>query len=182
MGWIILIVVIVLILLWVVSTYNSLIGFRNKVKDNWAQVDVLLKQRADEIPNLVETIKGYTSHEKGTLEAVINARNKAVSATTKDEEMAANGELTQALGKLFALTEAYPDLKANTSFLDLQTKLDDIEKKITFSRQFYNDSVMKYNNKVQMVPSNIVAGIFHFKAEKFFEATAEEKKVPQIKF
>lgn len=182
MGWIILIVVIVLILLWVVSTYNSLIGLKNKVKDNWAQVDVLLKQRADEIPNLVETVKGYTSHEKGTLEAVINARNKAVSATTKDEEMAANGELTQALGRLFALTEAYPDLKANTNFMDLQTKLDEIEKKIAFSRQFYNDIVMKYNNKVQMVPSNIVAGLFHFKEEKFFEATEEEKKVPQVKF
>ena len=120
--WIILIVVAVIVL-YVISTYNGLVVLRNKVKDQWSQIEVQLKRRADLIPNLVETVKGYAAHEKDTLEAVVSARNKAVSATTPEAEMQANGELSQALGRLFALTEAYPDLKANTNFVDLQNQL-----------------------------------------------------------
>lgn len=179
---IVLAIVVVLILLYVAMTYNKLVHLRNLVKDQWAQIDVLLKRRADLIPNLVETVKGYASHEKDTLEAVINARNKAVSATTPEEEMKASGELTGALNRLFALTESYPDLKANTNFLDLQNNLKDTEDKISYARQFYNDAVLKYKNKLEMFPSNIVASIFHFQKEAFFEATESEKEVPKVQF
>ena len=137
MWWIILIIV-VLILLWIMSTYNGLVSLRNRVKDQWAQIDVLLKRRSDLIPNLVETVKGYAKHESGTLEAVINARNKAISATNVHDSAAANGELTQALTHLFALSESYPELKANTNFMELQTNLKDTEDKIASARQFYN--------------------------------------------
>lgn len=181
MGWIIL-AVVVLIIIFVVSNYNSLVKLRNNVKDQWAQIEVLLKRRADLIPNLVETVKGYTKHEKDTLEAVINARNKMVSATTPEEEMKASGELTGALNRLFALTESYPELKANTNFMDLQTNLKETEDKISYARQFYNDSVLKYKNKLEMFPSNLVAMIFGFKPEAFFEASEEDKKNPQVKF
>lgn len=182
MVWIIVIVIILAIVMYLISTYNVLVNLRNRVKDQWAQIDVLLKRRADLIPNLVETVKGYASHEKDTLEAVISARNKAVSATTTEEEMKANGELTQALSRLFALTEAYPDLKANTNFMDLQNNLKESEDKISISRQFYNDTVLKYKNKLEMFPSNIVANIFNFKPEPFFEATDADREVPQVKF
>ena len=164
------------------GTYNGLVKLRNMVKDQWSQIDVLLKRRADLIPNLVETVKGYAKHESGTLEAVIAARNKAVSATTPSDEMKANGELTQALSRLFALTEAYPDLKANTNFTDLQNNLKETEDKISYARQFYNDAVLSYKNKLEMFPSNIVASMFNFKPEQFFEATEAEKEVPQVKF
>lgn len=179
---IIILVIVVLIVMYLVSTYNALVSLRNKVKDQWSQIDVVLKNRCDLIPNVVETVKGYAKHEKDTLEAVINARNKAVSATTKEDEMAANGEVTQALSRLFALSEAYPDLKANTNFLDLQSKLNEVEEKIRFARQFYNDSVLTYKNKLEMFPSNIVANMFGFKPEAFFEATEEERKNVQVKF
>ena len=181
MWWIILIVV-VLIIIWVVSTYNSLINFRNRVKDAWSQIDVQLKRRFDLIPNLVETVKGYTKHESETLENVIKARNSYVSAALPEDQMKADGELTQAISKLFALTESYPDLKANTNFTELQNELNETENKIAMSRQFYNDIVMQYNNKVEMVPSNIVANIFKFKKEAFFEATNTEKENVQVKF
>ena len=181
MGWVIL-VVVVLLVMFVISNYNALVQLRNNVKDQWAQIDVLLKRRADLIPNLVETVKGYTKHEKGTLEAVVNARNKAVSATTPEDEMKANGELTQALTRLFALTESYPELKANTNFMDLQANLKETEDKISYARQFYNDAVLKYRNKLEMFPSNIIASIFGFKPEAFFEATENEKEVPNVKF
>ncbi|MCI8446384.1 MAG: LemA family protein [Bacilli bacterium] len=179
---IVIMVLIVLILLYVASTYNKLVHLRNLVKDQWAQIDVLLKRRADLIPNLVETVKGYAGHEKETLDAVITARNKAVSATTPEEEMKANGELTGALNRLFALTEAYPDLKANTNFLDLQNNLKETEDKIAYARQFYNDAVLKYKNKLEMFPSNLIAGMFNFKPESFFEATEAEKEVPKVQF
>lgn len=179
---IIIAVIVVLILGYLASTYNNLVSLRNKVKDQWAQVDVVLKRRADLIPNLVETVKGYAGHEKETLEAVINARNKAVSATNPHEEMEANGELSQALGRLFALTEAYPDLKANTNFMDLQTNLKETEDKIGFARQFYNDTVLNYQNKIEMFPSNIVASLFGFKPAEFFEATEAEKEAPKVQF
>lgn len=182
MIWIILIVVVILIALYAMTTYNSLVNLRNMVKDQWAQIDVLLKRRADLIPNLVETVKGYASHEKETLDAVITARNKAVTATNPHDEIAANGELTQALGRLFALTESYPDLKANTNFMDLQNNLKDTEDKISFARQFYNDAVLKYKNKIEMFPSNIIASLFKFKPEEFFEANEAEKEVPKVKF
>ena len=182
MVWIVIIVLVVLLVLYVMTTYNGLVKLRNMVKDQWAQIDVLLKRRADLIPNLVETVKGYASHEKETLDAVITARNKAVSATNPHDEIEANGELTQALGRLFALTESYPDLKANTNFMDLQNNLKDTEDKISFARQFYNDAVLKYKNKIEMFPSNIIASLFKFKPEEFFEATEAEKEVPKVQF
>ena len=181
MEWIILIVVVLLII-YTISTYNTLVKLRNNVKDQWSQIDVLLKRRADLIPNLVETVKGYAKHESDTLEAVINARNKAVSATTTEEEMKANGELTNALSRLLAVAESYPELKANTNFMELQSNLRDTEDKIAYARQFYNDSVLKYKNKLEMFPSNIVASIFGFKPEAFFEATEQEKETPKVKF
>ena len=180
--WIVILVLVILLVLYVISTYNGLVQLRNNVKDQWAQIDVLLKRRADLIPNLVETVKGYAKHEKETLDAVITARNKAVSATTPQEEMKADGELTHALTRLFALTESYPDLKANTNFMDLQSNLQEAEDKIAYARQFYNDAVLKYKNKLEMFPSNIVASIFGFKPEAFFEVNENEKVVPNVKF
>lgn len=182
MVWIIIVAVIAVIVLFFVSTYNGLVKLRNMVKDQWAQIDVLLKRRADLIPNLVETVKGYAKHESETLEAVIAARNKAVSAQTPEDEIKANGELSGALSRLFALAESYPDLKANENFTKLQTELSAIEEKIVYSRQFYNDSVLKLNNKIEMFPSNIVAGMFGFKKRQFFEAAAEERQNVKVKF
>ncbi len=181
-GIIIAIVIVVLLLLYVVGTYNSLVSLRNKVKDQWSQIDVVLKNRNDLIPNIVETVKGYAKHEKQTLNDVINARSKATSANTKEEQIKASNEVTQALGRLFALAESYPDLKANENFINLQNKLNEVEEKIRFARQFYNDSVLTYKNKLDMFPSNIVANIFGFKPEAFFEATEEERKNVQVKF
>ena len=178
----VIIAIVVLIAAYLVSTYNSLVSLRNKVKDQWSQVDVLLKRRADLIPNLVETVKGYAGHEKETLDAVITARNKAVNASNQHDEMEANGELSQALGRLLAISEAYPDLKANTNFMDLQNNLKETEDKISFARQFYNDTVLTYQNKIEMFPSNIVASLFGFKAAEFFEATEAEKETPKVQF
>lgn len=181
-GWIILIVVVVLLLLYVVSVYNGLIRLRNKVDDQASQIDVQLKRRFDLIPNLVETVKGYTKHEKETLEGVVNARNAYNTAGSLEDQLKADGELTKAMNKLFALAEAYPDLKANENFMNLQNELTAIEEKIVYSRQFYNDSVLKLNNKIEMFPSNIVAGMFNFKKRQFFEASAEERQNVQVKF
>lgn len=186
MGWIILAIVaaiILILIIYVVSTYNKLVGSRNKVKDQWAQVDVQLKKRVDLIPNLVETVKGYASHEKSTLDAVIKARNAFNSANSVEDEINANNQITGALNKLFALSEAYPDLKANTNFLSLQSDLKDIEEKISFARQFYNDTVLAYNNLIEMFPSNIIAGMFHFKASEFFKVeNNEEREAPKVSF
>ncbi len=179
---IVVIVIIVLILLWFFATYNSLIVLRNRVADQWSQIDVQLKRRADLIPNLVETIKGYAKHEKGTLEDVVKARNTFVSAKSPEEEMKASGELTQALSKLMMLTESYPELKANENFLGLQGDLRDTEDKISTMRQFYNDTVLKYNNKVEMIPSNIVANICHFQKSTFFEINEQERNAPKVSF
>lgn len=182
MIWIILIVV-VLIALVVVGMYNNLIKLRNKVKDQWSQIDVQLKKRADLIPNVVETVKGYANHEKETFENVVKARNNLNNAKSIDEEINANNEITSALTKLFALSESYPELKANDNFLALQKDLKDIEEKISYARQFYNDSVMTYNNKVQMFPSNIIASMFGFKENKFFEIeNVKEKETPKVSF
>lgn len=179
---IVIIVIVVLILGWFIGVYNQLIRLRNKVRNQFSQIDVQLKKRFDLIPNLVETVKGYAKHEKGTLEDVIKARNTYLSASTPEEQLAANGELTSTLNKLFALAENYPDLKANQNFMDLQAQLKEVEDKISYARQFYNDSVMAYNNKIEVVPSNIVAGICGFKPEKLFEATETERDNVKVEF
>ena len=181
MWWIILII-IVLILLYIGSTYNSFVVLRNKVKDQWAQIDVQLKRRFDLIPNLVETVKGYASHEKDTLEAVVKARNEYLSSDTPEGKIAANNDLNKVVTKLFALAESYPELKADASFRELQTTLTETEDKISYARQFYNDVVMKYNNKVEVFPSNIVAGMFGFKTSAYFNATEEERENVKVKF
>ena len=179
---IILIAVVAIIVLFVINTYNTLVGLRNKVKDQWAQIDVQLKRRFDLIPNLVETVKGYAKHESDTLEAVVKARNTYLSASTPEAQMKADGELTQAITKLFALSEAYPELKANENFKQLQSELTTTEDKISYARQFYNDIVMKYNNKIEMFPSNIVAGMFNFKTQAFFEVNEEERQNVKVQF
>ncbi len=178
--------VIVLIIggfLW--ASYNGLVGLRNQVKNAWAQIDVQLKRRYDLIPNLVETVKGYMKHERETLEAVTKARNLAqgMSSAGAGDRAKAEGELSSALSRLLAVVERYPDLKANQNFLALQEELTSTENKISFSRQFYNDSVLRYNNKTHMFPSNIVAGMFKFKAGEFFEVTlAAEREAPKVSF
>ena len=176
-------IVIVILVILVAGAYNGLVSSRNKVKDQWSQIDVQLKKRADLIPNIVETVKGYAKHEKETLEGVIKARNALNTASSVEEEMAANNQITGALNKLFALSEAYPELKANENFMSLQKDLKDVEEKISYARQFYNDSVMTYNNKVQMFPTNIIANIFNFKESKFFEIeNAKDKETPKVSF
>ena len=182
MWWIILIIIVVLILIYLGSTYNSFVVLRNRVKDQWAQIDVQLKRRFDLIPNLVETVKGYASHEKDTLEAVVKARNEYLSSDTPEGKIEANNDLNKVVTKLFALAEAYPELKADTNFRELQTTLTETEDKISYARQFYNDVVMKYNNKVEVFPSNIVAGMFGFKTSAYFNATEEERENVKVKF
>ncbi|NMA50322.1 MAG: LemA family protein [Mollicutes bacterium] len=176
------IIVVVVLVIYIISVRNSLVVARNKVKDQWSQIDVQLKRRFDMIPNLVETVKGYAKHEKDTLEDIIKARNSYLSAKVPDEQMKANGELTGAISKLFALAESYPDLKANENFLQFQSDLKETEDKISYARQFYNDSVLMYNNKCELFPSNIVASMFHFTKENFFEASDVEKENVNVKF
>jgi len=174
-----------LLLIFAWSSYNGLVRLRNQVKNAWAQIDVQLKRRHDLIPNLMETVKGYMKHERETLEAVTEARNLAQKAigTGVGAQGKAEGELTGALSRLLAVVENYPDLKANQNFLALQEELASTENKISFSRQYYNDSVLSYNNKIQMVPSNIIAGMFGFKTGEFFEVTvAAEREVPKVSF
>ena len=182
MWWIILIIIVVLILIYLGSTYNTFVVLRNRVKDQWAQIDVQLKRRFDLIPNLVETVKGYASHEKDTLEAVVKARNDYLSSDTPEGKIEANNDLNKVVTKLFALAESYPELKADTNFRELQTTLTETEDKISYARQFYNDVVMKYNNKVEVFPSNIVAGMFGFKTSAYFNATEEERENVKVKF
>lgn len=179
--WIVVGIVVVLLII-VAATYNSLVVLRNKKDDQWSQIDVQLKRRADLIPNLVETVKGYAKHESSTLEEVIQARNSFVSSKTPEEEMKNSNMLTEAVSKLFALAESYPDLKANQNFLSLQNDLKDTEEKIALARQFYNDTVLTYNNKVQTVPTNIVASLFGFQKAEFFEIQESEKETPKVSF
>ena len=184
-GTIILLVIVavtVILIFWYFSTYNSLITLRNRKDDQFSQIDVQLKRRADLIPNIVETVKGYAKHESDTLEGVIKARNAYNTASTNEDKMKASGEITSALNKLFALSEAYPDLKANTNFMSLQNDLKETEDKISAARQFYNDTVLTYNNKVETVPSNIVANIAGFKKSEFFQIDEKEKEAPKVKF
>jgi LemA protein len=177
--------IVVILIIILASTYNGLVNLRNQVKNAWAQIDVQLKRRHDLIPNLVETVKGYMAHERQTLEAVTQARNLAqsLSSAGAGERAKAEGELSSALARLLAVAENYPNLKANQNFLALQEELTSTENKISFSRQFYNDSVLRYNNKTQMFPSNVIAGMFAFKAGEFFETAAPaEREAPKVSF
>jgi len=183
-AWVIIGIVVVFIL-WFVFIFNGLVRLRNQVKNAWAQIDVQLKRRHDLIPNLVETVKGYKDFERATLEAVTKARNVAQQAVGQGvgAQAKAEGELSGALTRLLAVVESYPDLKANQNFLALQEQLTSTENKISFSRQFYNDSVLNYNNKTQMFPSNIVAAMTGFKQGEFFEVKEEaERAVPKVSF
>ena len=174
---------VLLFLLWVAGAYNALIRLRNQLENAWAQIDVQLKRRHDLIPNLVETVKGYAAHERRTLENVIQARNMAVAAKGVSERAEAENFLTGTLKSLFAIAEAYPNLKADQNFLRLQEELTSTENKVAFSRQFYNDSVMNFNTRIEMFPTNIIAGIFNFTRREFFEVKAEAERVaPQVKF
>ena len=180
---IVLIVIIAVVALFLISIYNSLVKLRNQVKNAWSQIDVQLKRRHDLIPNLIETVKGYMTHERDTLENITKARSQAVAAEGVGDKAKAEGELTSALGKFNLVVENYPDLKANQNFLSLQEELTSTENKISISRQNYNDQVLFYNNKIQMFPSNIVAGMFQFNEEEFFEIEDEkEKVVPKVSF
>ena len=175
--------VLVVLAVWVVGMYNGLVGLRNRVKNAWAQIDVQLKRRHDLIPNLVETAKGYMKHERETLENITKARNLASQASGVGEQGRAEGQLSQAMGNFFLVVENYPELKANENFLALQEELTSTENKIGFSRQFYNDETMQFNNKIQMFPSNIIAGMFNFKEAEFFEIEeAAERAVPKVGF
>ena len=182
----VLIALVIIGILWFVAAYNGLVGLRNSVKNAWSQIDVQLKRRYDLIPNLVNTVKGYAAHEKGVFENVAKARSACMQASTAgnvQELGKAENFLSQTLKSLFAVVENYPELKANQNFLALQEELTSTENKISFARQFYNDNVMRINNKIQMFPSNIVAGMFNFKEEVFFEIEApEEKKAPKVEF
>ncbi len=175
--------IVVLGLLYVVGVYNGLIRGRNLVKEAFSTMDVYMKKRYDLIPNLVNTVKGYASHEKETLDAVISARNNAVSANTPDAQLAAEGELNQVMSRLFALTESYPDLKANQNFMDLQNQLQTIETEIAQSRKYYNATARTYNDKTMVFPSSIVANMFGFVQEPMFELTdVAQREAVEVKF
>ena len=176
------IILVIFVIVTFVHMYNNLVGLRNRVKNSYAQIDVQLKRRNDLIPNLVETVKGYAGHEKGVLEEVTKARTGVMNATSIEETSAADNQLTGALKTLFAVAENYPDLKANSNFQQLQSELSETEDKIAYARQFYNDVVLKYNNACQQFPSSLMAKIFRFKEENYFEAPASETAVPEVKF
>ncbi len=180
---IVILAVLVLIVLAVISVYNSLIRLRNQVDNAWSQIDVQLKRRHDLIPNLVETAKGYMKHERETFEAITNARSAAMGARTVAESAKAEGQLADALSRFMLVVENYPDLKANQNFLALQEELTGTENRIAFARQNYNDQVLFYNNRIQMFPSNVVAGMFAFAKRDFFEVqTAAEREAPKVSF
>ncbi|WP_312650830.1 LemA family protein [Proteiniclasticum sp.] len=184
-GTVILLIVLGLVVLLVVygiSVYNSLVVLKNRVKNAWAQIEVQLKNRADLIPNLVETVKGYASHEKEVFENVTKARAGVLNAKGVEATAKADAELTSALTRLLVTVEAYPQLKADQNFLSLQAELKDAEEKIRYSRQFYNDTTMKYNTAIQVFPKNIFAGIFNFKQEPLFEASEADRAVPRVQF
>jgi LemA protein len=183
-GWIVIGVLVVLVL-WVIAIYNGLVGMRQRVNQAFADIDVQLRQRHDLIPNLVETVKGYASHERGTLEAVIQARNSAMAAQGPGQVAAAEQQLTGALRGLMALAEAYPDLKANTNFQQLQAELTDIENKLAAARRFFNNAVQEYNTGIQNFPAVLFAASLGFQSKDFFDLGEERKtvgEVPQVKF
>ena len=179
---IVLIVVVVLLLLFFVAQYNGLVKLKNRVENAWAQIDVQLRRRYDLIPNLVETVKGYAAHESETLEAVVQARNAAMSAGGPADAAQSENMLTGTLKSLFALSEAYPDLKANANFLELQEELISTESRIAFARQHYNDSVLGCNSKIQSFPSNIIAGMFSFAEREYFEVEGDARGPVQVEF
>jgi len=182
-GIIVFLIVIGVVVLFVISMYNSLIQLRNRVKNAWSQIDVQLKRRHDLIPNLLETVKGYMKHEREIMENITKYRSQAMDASTVGEKAQAEGLLSGALGQLRVQVENYPDLKANQNFLALQEELTSTENKISFARQSYNDQVLFYNNKIQMFPSNIIAGIFKCSQEEFFQVEDEkERAVPKVSF
>lgn len=167
---------------YAVAEYNSFITLRTQIKEAFSGIDVQLKRRADLIPNLVETVKGYAKHEKGVYEEVTKARTAMMSATSVKEKADANTMMTGALKSLFAVAENYPNLKASDNFIDLQRQLEDTEDKVAYSRQFYNSNVLSYNKKVQMFPSNVIASVFHFTIEEFFGATDQERASVKVSF
>ena len=174
--------VAVLLLLYVIVTYNALVRLRNRIENAWAQIDVQLRRRYDLIPNLVETVKGYAAHEKGTFEAVTQARANAINAQGPVEQARAENMVTGALKPLFAVSEAYPDLKANENFLALQEELSGTEGRISYARQYYNDAVLRLNTKIQSFPSNILAGMFGFKEHEYFEADDTSRGPVSVQF
>lgn len=182
MAWWIILGVVVLLVLWAFSVYNGLVSKRNRVDNSYGQIEVQTKRRYDLIPNLVETVKGYASHEQQTFERVVQARNAAQAAQGPAEQAQAENFLTGALRQVFALAEAYPELRASENFQRLQTELSDTENKIAVARQIYNDTVLTYNNSVQVAPANILAGMFGFKTREFFEAPAEASEPPRVQF
>lgn len=182
---IIIVVVIVLVLLWAMSAYNGLVTLRNRVKNGWAQIDVQLKQRADLIPNLVETVKGYAAHESNVFTQVTQARAGVIQAAQSgdvQQRIQAENQLSRAILNLQAVAEAYPQLQTNQNFLDLQAQLKVLEEKIAYARQFYNDVVQKYNTKIEVVPTNIIAGLFHFEQASYFQIDEADRQAPQVKF
>ena len=174
--------VVLLLIIFVISSYNKLVKQKVNVEEAFATMDVYLKKRFDLIPNLVETVKGYAKHEKETLEGAIRARNSYVTASTPEEQLKNAGELERSLSRLMMLQESYPDLKANTNFMSLQNDLKETEDKISYARQFYNDDVKQYVNKLEMFPSNIIASMFHFEKMNFFEVDEASKEVPKVQF
>ena len=180
---IIVIAVVVILVGFVIVSYNGLVRSRNQVGNAWSQIDVQLKRRLDLIPNLVETVKGYAAHERETLEAVVDARNASISAPdTPPAQAEASNMLSGALGKLFALSEAYPDLKANQNFLALQEELTATEGRVAYARQFYNDSVLTYDNKLESLPTVIIAKGFNFEPKEYFEAEEQARVAPTVEF
>lgn len=173
-------VIIALLVVWFICTYNCFISLKNKVMDQWSQIDVQLKRRADLIPNLVKTVKGYVKHEKETLKDIVDARNLLEKSKTPEDEMKVNDMVSRTVSKVIAVAEAYPDLKSNENFISLQDDLSEIEDKISMMRQFYNDIVMKYNNKIESIPSNIVASICGFRKQSFFEIDDKERDVVEV--
>lgn len=178
----IVIAVIVLLLVAIVAIYNGLVRARNNVDNAWSQIGVQLKRRYDLIPNLVETVKGYAAHEAGVFEKVTQARSNAMQASGPQAQAEAENVLSGALKSLFAVAEAYPDLKANQNFLNLQEELTSTEDRIAYSRQYYNDSVLRYNNKIQTFPTVVIAGMFNFSKREFFEATPEDQAPVKVQF
>jgi len=175
--------IVVLIIIVVIFIYNNLVGLKLRVRNAWAQIDTQLKRRFDLIPNLVETVKGYAAHESGTFEKIVEARNSYTNATTVSDKSQANNMLTDTLKSVFALAENYPDLKANENFAALQVELSSTEDKVAYSRQFYNDTVQMYNTAIMTFPSNILAGMFNFKEESFFEvADVKERDAVKVQF
>ncbi len=180
--FIIILILVVALVVYLISAYNGLIRRRNQIENAWSQIDVQLKRRLDLIPNLVETVKGYAAHEKETLDAVIRARNASVAAKTPHEQANAENVLEGTLSRLFALSEAYPDLKANQNFLALQEELTATEGRVAYSRQFYNDSVLAYNNKLQQFPTMYFAKMLKFERREYFEADEAARTAPTIEF